>query len=147
MGVLNDGNSTQAQPGAAKKATGYARPLFTGSKPKFNDDRMIGGSAEKKELNIPDENKAKKILDGLCQDIFFRAEDLERVKDLPDCTAPVQVPPRPITRDEKITGKPLNSKNKDRTYSLSTKIDKPEERRRRPERRHRDKNRHRRRRR
>jgi len=69
MGVLNDGNSTQAQPGAAKKATGYAQPLFTGSKPKFNDDRMIGGSAEKKELNT--KTKPRKYWMDFARIYFF----------------------------------------------------------------------------
>lgn len=116
--------------------TGYAEPLFKEAKPKWTDERLIGGSVEKTSVRYHDKENVLKITNGLCADIFFRADDTQRedFKDIPDCADPVEQKPRPTGPID--YRKPLDSKSKKRTYTLAPTAPEPkrasQEHRRRP---------------
>lgn len=105
--------------------TGYAEPLFRDAKPKWTDERLAGGSGEKTSIRYHDKDNVLKITNGLCADIFFRAEDIQRedFKDIPDCAAPVEEKPRPTGPID--YRKPLDSRSKKRTYTLAPTAPEP----------------------
>jgi hypothetical protein len=113
-------NSTTAQ-----QQNGYAEPLFQENKPKWTDERLVGGSVEKTDVRYHDREKTLKIVKGLCQDIFFRAGDVEResFKDLPEFE---ERDPNYSLEGKKIEHKkPLDSKYKKRTYTISKELPPP----------------------
>lgn len=68
--------------------TGYARPLFEQQKRRFFDDSDAGGSmGDRLDIRYHDKENCLKVLNGLCYDIFFRADDVnaEWYKEVPDC--------------------------------------------------------------
>lgn len=105
--------------------TGYSEPLFRDAKPKWTDERLVGGSVEKTSVRYHDKNNVLKITNGLCADIFFRAEDVQRedFKDIPDCADPVEGRPRPAGPID--YRKPLDSRSKKRTYTLAPTAPEP----------------------
>lgn len=134
MGVLDNnqngsgGDDTKASASATKtptptdisqQKTGYERPLFEDTKPKWNDDRM---STESVETRYHDKEMVLKVANGLCYDIFFRADDVYRpdFDEIPDFAAPV-LEEEAKSSTEKVDGstKPLDSKTKQRTYILN----------------------------
>ena len=108
---------------------GYAEPLFADNKPKWTDERLIGGSVEKTSVRYHNKENVLKITNGLCTDIFFRAADIQRedFKDIPDCAAPAEQKPRPTGPVD--YRKPLDSKSKKRTYIISKELPAPAPRR------------------
>jgi len=110
------------------KQTGYSEPLFQENKPKWTDERMVGGSVEKTDVRYHDKEKTLKITNGLCADIFFRADDIERedFKEIPDFAEPQ---PEYTLDGKKVEHKkPLDSKYKKRTYTLSKELPPPSSR-------------------
>ncbi len=102
--------------------SGYSAPLFDQHKPRWTDDRMLGGSLEKAESRYHDKENTLKILNGLCSDLFFRSEDVHQpwFQDIPDCALPVanlEIPKRPVDYR-----KPLDSGFKKRTYVIGKEL-------------------------
>lgn len=99
--------------------TGYERSLFEDTKPKWSDDR-IGG--EKMEVRYHDKEMVLKVANGLCYDIFFRADDVYRpdFEEIPNFYEPVpEEEHKPGVQKKGEQKKPLDSQNKNRTYLLS----------------------------
>lgn len=106
-------------------SNGYAEPLFQENKPKWTDERLVGGSVEKTDVRYHDRKKTLEIVKGLCHDIFFRAGDVEKenFKEIPDFETPN---PEYSLAGKKIEHKkPLDSKVKKRTYILSKELPPP----------------------
>jgi len=103
---------------------GYADPLFLEAKPKWTDERLVTG--DKMATRYHDQERTLKIVNGLCVDIFFRADDIERddFTEIPDFATPVEnyrlVPSKPVDYR-----KPLDSSYRKRTYTLSREIQAP----------------------
>ncbi|MGE3278325.1 MAG: hypothetical protein AB7J40_00745 [Candidatus Altimarinota bacterium] len=109
-------------------SSGYAEPLFQENKPKWTDERLVGGSVEKTDVRYHDKEKTLKITNGLCTDIFFRAEDIERedFQEIPDFAEPQ--PEYSLSGKKVEHKKPLDSKHKKRTYILSKELPPPSSR-------------------
>ena len=83
---------------------------------------MLGGSLEKAESRYHDRDNTLKILNGLCFDLFFRAEDIHQpwFSDVPDCSiaaANSEIPKKPVDYR-----KPLDSPFKKRTYVIGKEL-------------------------
>lgn len=108
--------------------TGYSDPLFMEVKPKWTDERLATG--DKMATRYHDRDRTLKIVNGLCVDIFFRANDIERedFNEIPDFAEPVEnyklVPTKPVDYR-----KPLDSPFRKRTYTLSKELPPPPPRR------------------
>lgn len=112
--------------------SGYHAPLFLGDKPRWNDDRFPGGVLDKAAKPHHGEHehhkeKVLKILNGLCYDIFFRAENIENPEfsKIPDCARLMNVQKPAIQRDKIDFRKPLDSSSKKRTYIIGTALPEP----------------------
>jgi hypothetical protein len=118
-------SQTQQNDQQTDHSAGYAEPLFQENKPKWTDERLIGGSVEKTDVRYHDRERTLKIVKGLCQDIFFRAGDVERenFKDLPEFEE--QDPNYSLAGKKIEHKKPLDSKYKKRTYTLSKELPPP----------------------
>jgi len=107
--------TTQAQ----KQQTGYARALFEKQRDRWSDDRILAG--DKMDIRYHNKEKALKIVNGLCHDIFFRAEDMESdsFEDIPDFSESVPEDKLIKPKGKKELKKPLDSKFRERTYILN----------------------------
>jgi len=131
MGILNDDKRdakslqttqpTQVTQPKEKQKLAYATPLFEEHKPLWTDDRMMGGTGEKTESRVHDRENTLNVLNGLCHDIFFRAEDVNRddFKDIPDAAIPVEEKAKKEGSQTAEHKKPLDSKHQNRTYILN----------------------------
>jgi hypothetical protein len=105
--------------------TGYERSLFGDTQPKWNDDRM--GTADQMETRYHDKEMVLKVANGLCYDIFFRADDVYRpdFDEIPEFHDPVLEEPKTEHQKKmdrkvgKLINKPLDSKVRERTYILN----------------------------
>jgi|CXWL01.1.fsa_nt_gi hypothetical protein len=101
--------------------TGYSDPLFLEVKPKWTDERLVTG--DKMATRYHDRDRTLRIVNGLCVDIFFRANDIEHesFSEIPDFAKPVEnyklVATKPVDYR-----KPLDSPYRKRTYTLSKEI-------------------------
>lgn len=108
--------------------TGYSDPLFLEVKPKWTDERLVTG--DKMATRYHDRDRTLKIVNGLCVDIFFRANDIEHefFNEIPDFSEPVEnyelVAGKPVDYR-----KPLDSPFRKRTYTLSKELPPPPPRR------------------
>lgn len=127
MGVLNNKKTDEAAaPKKTRKPTGYDRPLFEDHREHKTDDRMFGGDMDKKESMNHDQKVAEKIVNGMCVDFFFRAEDIDspKFKEVPESNEPVTESQKRPTATGKITTKPLDTGKYNRSYIIGTE---PEE--------------------
>ncbi len=116
----------------SQQKTGYERPLFEDSQPKWNDDRMTNN--DQMETRYHDKDMVLKVANGLCYDIFFRADDVYRpdFDEIPEFYDKVIEEPKTEAQKtlDKKTGKlitkPLDSKVKERTYILNPDEVEPE---------------------
>lgn len=108
----------------SQQKTGYERPLFEDTQPKWNDDRM---STERVETRYHDKEMVLKVANGLCYDIFFRADDVYRpdFDEIPEFYEKVIEEPKTDRQKKmdkktgKLINKPLDSKVRERTYILN----------------------------
>lgn len=109
---------------------GYSSPLFVDDKPRWTDDRLQGGSLDKISTKYHDKETTLRILNGLCSDPFFRAEEVNApwYGKIPDCAAPAigqaargaaTISPRRAVPELK---KPLDSAYKKRTYVIGKEM-------------------------
>lgn len=113
-----------------QQATGYATALFLSDKPKWTDERLMGGAMDNIATRHHDRELTLKILNGLCCDLFFRAADIDHpdYSKIPDCVTPV-VGTRPILPRSSVDfRKPLDSSYKKRTYTIGTQLPAQQER-------------------
>lgn len=105
----------------SQQVTGYARSLFEDTQAKWNDDRM--GNTDQMETRYHDKDSVLKVANGLCYDIFFRADDIFRpdFDEIPEFYAPVLEEPKKegALKGDKLITKPLDSKTRERTYILN----------------------------
>ena len=94
--------------------TGYAEPLFDADKLRGNDDFAADSSPSR----YHDKQQVLDVAKGLCHDIFFRAQDVNDpdFEKIPDFDVPMDPVDVSGKRD---LHKPLDSKNRNRTYALS----------------------------
>ena len=132
MSVLQDESAKKEQSAATgvsskERSKGYETPLFEDLPPKWSDDRIMGGGTEKMETRYHDRDMVLKVTNGLCYDIFFRAEDVFRpdFDEIPNFwDEPSES--QSLDRSKKPElNKPLDSRHRQRTYLLDP--NKPEE--------------------
>lgn len=128
MGVLDAKKAEEAgEVKKKKKPSGYNRVLFEDHRMHKTDDRMFGGDMDKKESVEHDQKVAEKIVNGMCVDFFFRAEDIDnpKFKNIPDSNTPVPESERRPQATGKITTKPLDSGKHNRSYIIGTEPEQP----------------------
>jgi hypothetical protein len=116
----------------SQQKTGYERPLFQDTQAKWNDDRM--GNTDQMETRFHDKEMVLKVANGLCYDIFFRADDVYRpdFDEIPEFYDPVLEEPQTEAQKKiarktgKLINKPLDSKSRARTYILNPDEVEPE---------------------